>query len=217
MKIANGKYEEVSIAVLSEHPRNPNQGDIGAIHTSIEANGFYGAVVAQKSSGYILAGNHRYRAAKQAGASTIPVIWLDVDDRQATKILLADNRTAELAHRDEESLSKILQELAAEDDLLGTGYDGDDLDELLRSIHRGEMNQEKKEATGLLSERFLLPPFSILDSRAGNLAGKKKSMAIPWYSRRIGQGRGVSSLLFKKFNEEPVKRQDSSFCRCVYI
>jgi len=131
---ASTQIDLVAVDALSEHPRNPNQGDVWSIQSSIEANGFYGAVVAQKSSGHILAGNHRYRAAKEAGAASIPVIWLDVDDRQALKILLADNRTAELAHRDEEALATLLQELSADEDLLGTGYDAEAVDKLLRDV-----------------------------------------------------------------------------------
>jgi len=107
---------------------------VGAIHTSIEENGFYGAVVVQRSTGHILAGNHRYRAVMAAEGYRIPVLWVDCDDRTAEKILLADNRTGELAHRDDEALAELLKELSAEDDLLGTGYDGDDLEALLKEL-----------------------------------------------------------------------------------
>lgn len=130
----NQTYETVGLDALRVHPRNPNQGDVGAILTSIEDNGWFGAVVAQRSTGYILAGNHRFQAAKLDGADEIPVIWLDVDDRKATKILLADNRLAELATRDQEALATLLTELAHDDDLSGTGYDGDDLDTLLEEL-----------------------------------------------------------------------------------
>ena len=133
MKIAQ-EYATVPVDSLKVHPRNPNQGDVGAILTSIEDNGWFGAVVAQRSTGYILAGNHRFQAAKLDGAEQIPVIWLDVDDRAATKILLADNRLSELASRDQEALATLLTELAHDDDLGGTGYDGDDLDTLLEEL-----------------------------------------------------------------------------------
>jgi SAM-dependent methyltransferase len=59
------EYAIVPVDSLETHPRNVNQGDIGAIYESIGANGFYGAIVAQKSTGRILAGNHRYQAAVQ--------------------------------------------------------------------------------------------------------------------------------------------------------
>ena len=135
MKIINASTKVEAIDAVQPHPRNPRQGDVGAIHQSIEANGFYGHIVAQRSSGHILAGNHRWIAAKQAGAKRIPVTWVDVDDDHALRILLADNRTNDLATYDDTSLAQLLIEIQeAVGDLTGTGYDGDDLDDLLARL-----------------------------------------------------------------------------------
>ena len=38
------------IAELTEHPDNPNRGDVELLRDSIEHHGFYGAVLVQKSS-----------------------------------------------------------------------------------------------------------------------------------------------------------------------
>jgi hypothetical protein len=128
------EIENVKIKDLSLHPDNPRQGDIGAIAVSIEENGWYGTVVAQKSTGTVLAGNHRLQAAQQLGIKEVPVYWVDVNDIEARKILIADNRTNDLASYDDEALAEILTELALTDDLLGTGFDGDDLDFLLKDL-----------------------------------------------------------------------------------
>lgn len=135
MRVINQEHVTVPIDAIRPHPRNPRQGDVGAIHESIENNGFYGAIIAQKSTGYILAGNHRWQAARQAGATEIPVTWVDVDDDHALRILLADNRTNDLATYDTDTLAQLLREIHADTgSLLGTGYDGDDLDQLLADL-----------------------------------------------------------------------------------
>lgn len=135
MRILESHTERVAIDALRPHPRNPREGDIGAIHQSIENNGFYGSVIAQKSTGFILAGNHRWQAAQQQGATEIPVTWIDVDDDHALRILLADNRTNDLASYNDNELAELLQTLRDETGTLaGTGYDGDDLDELLDDL-----------------------------------------------------------------------------------
>ena len=139
MKIINEAVELAPVDAVQPHPRNPRQGDVGAIHESIEANGFYGAVVAQRSTGFILAGNHRWQAARHAGATEVPVIWVDVDDDHALRILLADNRTNDLATYDDSALASLLQELADAGNLAGTGYDGDALDDLLADLSGGEI------------------------------------------------------------------------------
>jgi ParB-like chromosome segregation protein Spo0J len=131
----NAAYEMVPLATLKPHPRNPRQGDVGAIVESIQANQFYGALVVQRSTRHILAGNHRLIAAKQAGMTELPVLWVDCDDDRALRILLADNRTNDLADYNPDALAVLLKELAETPDALtGTGYDGDALDELLADL-----------------------------------------------------------------------------------
>ena len=109
---------------LKPHPRNPRRGNTTAIRNSIEQNGWYGVIVAQKTTGRVLAGNHRLQAAEQAGITTLPVAWIDVDDDTALRILLADNRTNDLAGHDDELLDEILRELQDTPlGLAGTGYE----------------------------------------------------------------------------------------------
>lgn len=152
MRIINQSIELVSLDKLRPHPKNPHQGDVGAIYESIEANGFYGVVVAQRSTGYILAGNHRYMAAEHAGATEVPVVWVDVDDDHALRILLADNRTTWLGNDDPEALARLLQEIADTAGTLdGTGYSGDDLDELLADLSRPD-EDEWGDALGALPD-----------------------------------------------------------------
>lgn len=128
------EYELVATSVLRPHPKNARKGDTAAIFDSIGANGFYGACVVQKSTGYILAGNHRWKAARRAKLPQIPVIWLDVDDDRAMRILLVDNRTNDVSGYDDTALAAILSELAGASDLTGTGYDEGDLDKLLGEL-----------------------------------------------------------------------------------
>jgi ParB-like chromosome segregation protein Spo0J len=134
IEIANREVEDVDISTLIEHPQNPRRGNVGVVLESMKENGFFGTIVAQRSTRRILAGNHRFKAAKAAGMKTLPVAWVDVDDERATKILLADNRTSDLATYDEAVLSSMLKELADGIGLVGTGYGEEDLNDLIRKI-----------------------------------------------------------------------------------
>ena len=128
----------VPIDAVSQHPKNANNGDIDAISASLLANGVFRPVVVQQSTGYILAGNHTYAAMAGLGETQIPAIFLDVDDVQATKIMLADNRTAQLAIMDDGLLIDLLQDLAGADmaALYGTGYTDADLLDLLNESEK---------------------------------------------------------------------------------
>jgi hypothetical protein len=130
-KIAGQSYKVVPIGSVSEHPKNPRKGDVGLIGDSIVKNDFYGAVIVQKSTKQILAGNHRWKAARARGLTTLPVIFVDVDDATALRILLADNRTSDEATYDDAILLELLQQANLASGLEGTGYDGADLAKLL--------------------------------------------------------------------------------------
>jgi DNA modification methylase len=129
--VVEQRYELVPLDRLAPHPENPRQGDLEALADSIAANDFYGALVVQRSTGHILAGNHRYLAAKDQGLRELPVIFVDVDDDRARRILLVDNRSADLATNDPDRLAELLGDLAVTDaGLIGTGYSVDDLADL---------------------------------------------------------------------------------------
>jgi ParB-like chromosome segregation protein Spo0J len=133
----NEGIRDIPVSELTPHPDNANIGDVEAIKQSIRVNGFYAPIIAQASTGYIIVGNHRFRAAQELGAVTVPAIFLDVDDEQAMRLMLADNRTARLGHDDTEALSAALTQLAeSEIGLVGTGFSPLDLQRLLVDIDR---------------------------------------------------------------------------------
>lgn len=113
-----------------QHPDNYNNGDTDALVESILTNGMYRPIYVQKSTGYIIAGNHTWMACKELNATEIPVVIADLDDIQAKRILVADNRIAQLARPDDAQLIGLLEEIAAEDELRGTGYEEHDLEAL---------------------------------------------------------------------------------------
>lgn len=123
------------ITQLKPHPQNVRQGDVGAISQSLEQHGQYRPIVVQQSTGFILAGNHTYKAAKALKWKDIAATYVDVDDEQALRILLIDNRANDLASYDDSALVEMLKALMdTELKLGGTGFDPSDLDQLLKDL-----------------------------------------------------------------------------------
>lgn len=114
----------VPIGSVKKHPNNPRRGNIDVIVESLEVNGQYKSIVVQQSTGYILAGNHTWQAAKKLGWSEIAVTFLDVDDTKALQILLADNRASDAGYTDNGAALMLLSTLPT---LEGTGYVPGDL------------------------------------------------------------------------------------------
>jgi ParB-like chromosome segregation protein Spo0J len=140
----DGKLQTVWVPIgdVRPHPRNVRQGDIGAISQSIKAHGQYRPIVVQRSTGHILAGNHTWKAAKALKCVQVAVTYLDVDDDEAVRIMLIDNRTSDHATYDDDQLAGLLAELSKTPaGFEGTGYSGDDVDDLLRLL--GLMAGEK--------------------------------------------------------------------------
>lgn len=125
--------ETVPIKTLKPFPNNAREGDIGAICESLKAFGQYRPVVARRDTSEILVGNHTWRAAKHLGWKNLAVAWVDVNDEQATRIVLIDNRSSDLAGYDNDAL---LASLTTTPDLTGTGFTLDDLDDLINDIQR---------------------------------------------------------------------------------
>lgn len=131
--------EPVYIASLRYHPENARKGNIDAIAKSLCANGQFSPVVVQRSTNYILAGNHTVKAAIQLGWSTVDAVYVNVDDQAAKKILIAANRTADLSSYDNDRLIDLLESL--DGDLDGTGYNEVDLD-ILRDLEGEEPEED---------------------------------------------------------------------------
>jgi ParB-like chromosome segregation protein Spo0J len=121
------RYEaDADLTSLGDHPDNPWEGDDQAVAESIDATGFYGAILAQTSTRRILAGHTRRRDLFAEGITTGPVLWLDVDDDAARRILLGDNRYGQLGTWNAAKLGALLAELAP-GGLAGTGFTDADL------------------------------------------------------------------------------------------
>lgn len=120
--------------------KNARKGNVEAIKKSIIANGVFRTIVVNRGTftgrtNEVLCGNHSVKALRDLGRETVPVALVDVDDDQATRIVLADNKVSDDATYDVDLLTSVLSDL---DDLEGTGYTQDDLDKLLNGLEDGD-------------------------------------------------------------------------------
>jgi ParB-like chromosome segregation protein Spo0J len=117
------------IKELKRFPSNPREGDIGAISESLRVLGQYRPVIVNKRNNQILKGNHTVAAASALGWTEVAVAFVDVDDEQATRIVLADNRTADKATYDNDLLVSAVASLKT---LEGSGFDSEDLADIAK-------------------------------------------------------------------------------------
>lgn len=134
---------------------NPKEHDLGAIIESIKRHGYVAPLIANETTGTLVAGHGRalaLAAMRRAGdAAPLGIVergdeWLVPvvrgvafpSDDEARAYLVADNRTTSLGGWNEGALADLLSTLSRQTaaGLTGTGYDGDDLDAMLHRLAR---------------------------------------------------------------------------------
>lgn len=126
----------VDVKSLNMFHKNPRVGNVDKIAESLAKNGQFKPIVVNvgthtKRPNEILAGNHTWLGTKRNGDTLILAAFVDVDEDTATRINIADNKTADEGSYDDTILAELLATLP---DAIGTGYTQDELDDLISSI-----------------------------------------------------------------------------------
>lgn len=130
------KNVNIKLEILTPYHRNARRGDVAAIAESLAANGQYKPIVVNAGTttgrpNEVLVGNHTLQAAKQLEWERLQAVVIDVDDEQARRIVLADNRTSDLSGYDDSALLELLLE---QGDLAGTAFTSEYLTDLQDSL-----------------------------------------------------------------------------------
>lgn len=153
----------------NNNARIHSERNIEEIRKSLKKYKQYRPFVVQRSTNKIIVGNGMYRAMKLLGIKEGWVEYRDLSDKDATKLALTDNRTAELAEWDIEILEDIFNELGDDKDVIG--WNEEEINGIVGNTPIDEEQQE--EARQSLKERFPFCPLSVLNARSG-----------PWQERK---------------------------------
>ncbi|KKN18981.1 hypothetical protein LCGC14_0950300 [marine sediment metagenome] len=120
---------------LIMNPKNPNThpaSQIELLGKIISKTGWRGLITVSNQSGFIVKGHGRLEAAFKAGIEKAPVEYQDYESEAIEHAdMVADNRLAELAVRDNDKLSDLLNDLKVLDiDMELTAYDLNEIDEI---------------------------------------------------------------------------------------
>lgn len=154
------RLELMPLEKIQRAKRNPKQHDEGAIGASFDRFGYVEPMVRDERTGRLVAGHGRLhllaslfekapgrppagvevtrKGAKITGW-LVPVIrgWKSKNDAEAEAYLIASNRTVELGGWDDGELTKMLKSMGR-DEMAATGFDVDDLNELMRGLGQTE-------------------------------------------------------------------------------
>lgn len=184
-QIVKKKLDE--IMPYQDNPRN-NDAAVSKVAESIKEFGFKVPIVIDKA-GVIITGHTRYKAAKKLKLKAVPCIVADdLSPYQVKAFRVADNKVSEFSEWDLELLDKELDELGSVFDM---SYFGFDVDKELAAA--SEEYQDKEQHAGALQDKYIVPPFSVLDTRKGYWNDRKRM----WLDLGIASQDGRDTDLLK--------------------
>ncbi len=194
MKIDCAHDKMLPLEQIQPNPRNYNkhpEKQIKMLSKIIDYQGQRSPIVISKRSGFIVKGHGRLQAIKMLGWEQAAVDYQDYEsEAQEYADMIADNKIAELADPDDELMKDIIR--ASEiDDFELFGLDDFSLDGL-------EKDEPDVEHISLV-DKYVVPPFSILDARQGYWMERKRY----WNSKGIASKEGRDENLMRA----PVQRE----------
>lgn len=178
------RLELMPLAAITGADKNPKQHAHEDIGKSIGRFGYVEPVVLDERTNRLVAGHGRVQALRAAkikgdtppqgvevndkGEWLVPVLrgWESRSDAEASAYLVASNRLTEAGGWDTAGLAELLQSLAAQDALEGTGYDAAELGALLGEAGAGIEAEETKMPDLATGERTTLHQMTFTLSEA---------------------------------------------------
>jgi hypothetical protein len=196
---ANG-HKISSLKDLRPDPRNARthgERNVGMIERSLESYGA-GRSILIDGEGQIIAGHGVIEAAanvgiekvvpvEASGHEIIAVVRRGLTDQQKAELALADNRTSDLSEFDPAVLKALSDDGLAD---LDKFFFPEELTKLFADA-LGQGSGEgvtPEEARRTLAERFIVPPFSVLDARQGYWQDRKRAWIALGIKGELGRG-----------------------------
>jgi|TARA_Y100000289_G_scaffold48124_1_gene48540 site-specific DNA-methyltransferase (adenine-specific) len=125
--------EWVGIEELIEWDLNPrlNNHAVENVAVSIQKFGFASPIIAQLKTKRIIAGHTRFKAAKKLNLDFVPVRFMDLTDKEADALAIADNKIGELSQWDEKQLKELISDLQEDFDMNDLGFSDFDIEKLM--------------------------------------------------------------------------------------
>jgi hypothetical protein len=199
--ISHAELREIDGLKTRRNARSHDTGQLTLIKRSMVEFGWTTPVLVDELD-VILAGYGRVQAARELGVKQVPVVvargW---SEAQKKAYMLADNQIALKAGWDETILNLELQELGLMDfDLSLIGFDPRELKSL------GDFGALQRPV-GNLAESFILPPFSILDSKQGWWQKRKRAWLELGIQSELGRGDNALRYSDTILQPDPSKRR----------
>lgn len=115
----NLQIEYVDITSLNEatyNPRTITKDEFNGLKASLSTFGFVDPVIANSRNNVIVGGHMRVQAWRELGNTTVPVVWVDLDEKAERKLNVVLNSQKISGTYDELKLAQLLETFKYDDD-----------------------------------------------------------------------------------------------------
>ena len=147
-------------------------------------------LVRNKRTERLVGGHQRLKILKEKGIDEFEVSVVDLDEKREKALNIALNKIQ--GDWDFTKLADLLIELDdGEFDLELTGFDIDEIEDIMNWTPG---DNDKEIIHKKLTERFIVPPFSVLDTRQGYWQDRKRAWLSLGIQSELGRGGGLGAV-----------------------
>ncbi|MCF8568531.1 ParB N-terminal domain-containing protein [Alicyclobacillus tolerans] len=193
------------------HSSGKDSGRYKMILDTVQTDGIKAPIRVQKNTNYIIGGHLRRDAAIELGHSTVPVVYLDVEDDEAEYLLIMDNLDRMEDERDPIKIARQCKRLRDQEPVKrGRPVEGGNHNKASQSIHE-RLNMSKANFSRYLSLLRLIPPLQDLVSqlKIGLKAGAKLASMTPEQQKKVYES--IQSRAENESNYRMTEQEASSF------
>lgn len=162
------------------HPKSQQQ----ALASTLDQVGWVQRVIVNQRTGHVVDGHLRVELAMRRAEPTVPVLYVDLSADEERVVLASLDPLATMAATDADKLAELLAETAISDDALAA---------MLTEMSQAADAARQPEAPKLV-DAFIVPPFSVLDARAGYWQDRKRQWLAFGIRSEIGRGTDMLNL-----------------------
>jgi len=162
------------------HPKSQQD----ALNGVLNEVGWVQNVIVNRKTGHLIDGHLRVALALRKHEQKIPVVYVDLSPQEEALVLASLDPLAAMAVTDKEKLDELMKDIQTEDEVVL---------KMLKEIVEKEgllLGEVEKQTSGNLSDRFGVPPFSVLNAREGWWQDRKAAWIALGIKSELGRGGG---------------------------
>jgi hypothetical protein len=142
-------------------------------------------LVWNKQTGNLVGGHQRLKVLKEQGVKEVEVSVVDLEPTKEKALNIALNKAQ--GEWDFPKLKDLLQEIdTGEFDIGITGFDEQEIEDLMNQLYTPDEAEHKS-----LTDKFIIPPFSVFDTRQGYWQDRKRAWLDLGIRSEIGRGENL--------------------------